>query len=90
LRSVDHFAAACTDMTEDLLRAATRESQAATSGRSLTEREATALQAFRASRDLNENEYVRLLVAGCDLLASGKSRVEFDETRWEQLFESGQ
>lgn len=85
LRSVDHFAAAASDMTEDLLRAATGAGTASGAGRGLTEREIGALEDYRAEQGLTRSHYVRLLAAGSALLSSGKSRVDFDRAAWAAL-----
>lgn len=85
LRSVDHFAAAATDMTEDLLHAATGAGTVSCDGRGLTEREIEALDEYRVAAGLTCRQHVRLLAAGSELLSSGKSRVELDQQTWAAL-----
>lgn len=85
LRSVDHFAAAASDMTEDLLRAASGADTASGAGRGLTQREIEALEEYRAEQRLTRSQYVRLLAAGSALLSSGKSRVDLDQSAWAAL-----
>jgi hypothetical protein len=89
LRSVDHFAAASTDMTGDLARAAASGFPDAglSRGRPIMRADVEALQRYAASRHLSEARYVSLLVEGSLMLATAKRRGIIDEKAWQALDE---